>query len=175
MEAAVEVVAVVADTSPQMVVVAAAMSVVAVAVVAAAAVFLTVAAPVAVVAVAVAVVAVAAELQMCLVDGHVCSPCGYASCADVCPPCGCVGSSSSARLRCRCRCHLPSGVPTRAASARSSDLQRSRHLRPCGATLRRCRRASVFCDCDWRPYARQWKESKHRSSRGTTRLEMFSR
>ena len=128
----------VADTSPQMVVVAAAMSVVAVAVVAAAAVFLTVAAPV-----AVAVVAVAAELQMCLVDGHVCSPCGYASCADVCPPCGCVGSSSSARLRCRCRCHLPSGVPTRAASARSSDLQRSRHLRPCGATLRRCRRASV--------------------------------
>jgi len=53
----VEVVAVVADTSPQMVVVAAAMSVVAVAVVAAAAVFLTVAAPVAVVAVAVVAVA----------------------------------------------------------------------------------------------------------------------
>jgi hypothetical protein len=33
----------------------------------------------------------------------------------------------------------------------------------------------VFCDCDWRTYARKWKESKHRSSRGTTRLETFSR
>ena len=144
-----EVEAVVADTCTQMVVVEA-MSVVAVAVVAAVAVFLTVAAPVAVMA-----VAVAAELQMCLADGHV-SPSGYASCACVCPPCGCVGSSSSARLRCRCRCHLPSGVPTRAASARSSDLQRSRHPRPCGATLRRCRQTAYYCT---------WNRKKCRKSR----------
>ena len=150
MEAAVEVEAVVADTCTQMVVVEA-MSVVAVAVVAAVAVFLTVAAPVAVMA-----VAVAAELQMCLADGHVCSPSGYASCACVCPPCGCVGSSSSARLRCCCRCHLPSGVPTRAASARSSDLQRSRHPRPCGATLRRCRQTAYYCT---------WNRQKCRESR----------
>ena len=140
----------VADTCTQMVVVEA-MSVVAVAVVAAVAVFLTVAAPVAVMA-----VAVAAELQMCLADGHVCSPSGYASCACVCPPCGCVGSSSSARLRCCCRCHLPSGVPTRAASARSSDLQRSRHPRPCGATLRRCRQTAYYCT---------WNRKKCRESR----------
>ena len=166
-----EVEAVVADTCTQMVVVEA-MSVVAVAVVAAVAVFLTVAAPVAVMA-----VAVAAELQMCLADGHV-SPSGYASCACVCPPCGCVGSSSSARLRCCCRCHLPSGVPTRAASARSSDLQRSRHPRPCGATLRRCRQTAYFCTWNSPGIAKSAASHADSSCRETTprRLfDMFSR